>query len=107
MFFSAAALREAQPVQYEPARASWVIFGWFSHLPPRVVALLLIGLPGLAVIVGTAAVVRTWRDDRGLRDDARSALAILRRRFAACFLTTATVLAGAILAAIAVHMITD
>jgi hypothetical protein len=107
VFFAAAVLRGLQPSQYEPARTSLIVFEWFAQVPHAVLALLLIGLLGIVVIVGCATVLRIWRKDQTLRNDARSALAILRRRLDASLLTAATLLAAAILAVIAAHMVTD
>jgi hypothetical protein len=107
LFLAAAVLRGLQPGQYEPAHTSRIIVAWFSQMPLPVVAGLLIGLPGIVALVGCLTVMRSWRKDSGLRQDATAALAILRRQAAPCLLVTATVLAGAILTLVVSHVITD
>ena len=107
VFLAAAVLRGLQPGQYEPAHTSLIIFAWFSQMPLPVVAGFLIGLPGVVALVGCVTVLRSWRKDSGLRQDATAALAILQRQAAPCLLVTATLLAGAILALVVSHVITD
>src|SRR6266566_4453599 len=76
---------------------------WLLVLP----ATLFIGMPGVVVVAGCAALLRSWRQDQALRHDVAMTLAILRRHFAIGLLTAAVLLAGAILAAVAVHVVTD
>ena len=104
----AAALRLAQPREYEPARSSWVIFEWaVAHISHAGAGLLFIGLPGVAVFLGLLALSLVWRRNDVLRQDVGAALGALRRHFAVLFLGTGTVVAGVILAAVVAHLITD
>jgi hypothetical protein len=104
----AAALRLAQPREYEPARSSWVIFEWaVAHISHAGAGLLFIGLPGVAVFLGLLALSLVWRRNDGLRQDLDAALGALRRHFAVLFLGTGTLVAGVILAAVVAHLITD
>ena len=108
VLLAAAALRTFQPRQYEPARTSWIIFEWtMTHISRLGAAILFIGMPGVVVAAGCAALLRDWRKDQALHKDVTIAVAIVRRHFALGLLTAAVVLAGTILAAVAVHMITD
>ena len=117
LLLAAGALRSLQPPQHEPARTSWIIFQWTAaHVSRLGAALLFLGLPGVVAVVGCAALLRIWRVDRSavthnvdqaLRQDAIAALAIFRRRLAVIFLTAATLLAGAVLTFVVVHIITD
>jgi hypothetical protein len=107
VFLAAAVLRGLQPAQYQPAHISRIIWGWFAQMPLPVVAGLLIGLPGVVALVGCVTVLRSWRNDSALRQDAGAALAILQRQAASCLLVTATLLAGAILMLVVSHLITD
>lgn len=105
---AAAALRLLQPRQYEPARTSWVIFEWATtHISRAGAAVLFLGLPGIAVIAGFAMLLLLWRGNETLRQDAIATLASIRRHLAIAILGTGTLLAGAILAAVLVHIITD
>jgi hypothetical protein len=107
LFLAAAVFRGLQPAQYEPAHTSQIIFAWFSQMPLSVVAGMLIVLPGVVALVGCVTVLRSWREDSGLRQDAAAAFAILQRQAVPCFLVTATLLAGAILTLVVSHLITD
>jgi len=108
VFLGAAALRVLQPRQYEPARTSWIIFEWtMTHVSRLAAAVLFIGMPGVVVAAGCAALMRNWCQDQALRHDATMAFAILRRHFAFGLLAAAVLLAGTILAAVAIHVVTD
>jgi hypothetical protein len=108
LLLAAAALRMLQPRQYEPARTSWIIFEWtMTHVSRLVAAVLFIGMPGVVVAAGCAALLRNWRKNQALRNDVTMTVAIVRRHFAFSLLAAAVLLAGTILAAVAVHMVTD
>ena len=108
LLLAAAALRFLQPRQYEPARISWMIFEWATtHISHAGAALLFIGLPGVAVVAGCATLLLHWRGDEGLRQDVTAVVASVRRHLVPAILGTGTLLAGAILAAVLVHIITD
>jgi hypothetical protein len=108
MFLAAAGLRLLQPRQYQPARLSWILFEWTTEHISRVgAAILFIGLPLIVLIVGCATLFRVWREDQTLRNDVMLALTIVRRRLAIALLTTAPLLAAAILLFAVVHVFTD
>ncbi len=108
VLLAAAALRSLQPPQHEPARTSWIISEWTAaHVSRLGAALLFLGMPGIVAVVGCAALLRIWSTDQALRQDALAALATFRRRLAVIFLTAATLLAGAVLTFVVVHIITD
>lgn len=107
IFLAAAALRVLQPREYEPAHTSWIIVDWTAqHVSRGGAAVLFLALPSLAIILGCAMLLRTWRDDEVLRHDSKLALTIIREHMAAGLLTTATLLAGAILVFAVAHIIT-
>jgi len=108
VFLTAAALRLLQPRQFEPAHTSWIIFDWTAaHISRLGAAMLFIGMPGIVVIAGCDALLQTWREDQALRHDAILGLTIFRRHLTIGLLTTATLLAAAIITFAAVHLITD
>jgi hypothetical protein len=108
VFLAAAALRLLQPRQYEPARTSWIIFDWTTtHISPLGAALLFIGLPGLLVLVGAITLLRIWRTDQTLRQDAALTLTIFRRHLAIVLFTAVTLLAAAIFTFAVAHLVTD
>ena len=94
VLLAAAALRQLQPRLYEPSRTSCA-------------GLLFAGLPGLVAVAGCFALLGTWREDETLRSDAKALAGILRRQKLLGLLLGATVIAGAILAFVATHVITD
>ncbi len=108
VFLAAAALRLLQPRQYEPARTSWIIFEWTTtHISRLGAALLFIGLPGLVVLVGVVKLLRIWRTDQTLRQDAALGLTIFRRHLAIGLFMAATLLAAAIFTVAVAHLVTD
>ncbi len=108
LFLGAAALRLLQPPQYEPAHTSWIIFEWTTaHISRLGAGILFIGLPGLVVLTGCAALLSAWANGQNLRQDATAVFVVLRRQRAVAALTTATLLAGAILVFVVAHVIMD
>ena len=107
-FLGGAALRQLQPPQNEPARTISTILAW---VVPRIshadAAVLFLGLPGLAAIAGCVALLMAWRTNEALRQDTIAVLASIRRHLAVVILGAGTLLAGAILAAVVIHIITD
>ena len=108
VFLAAAALRLLQPRQYEPAHTSWPIFDWTTtHVSRLGAAMLFVGMPGIVVLAGCATLLQTWREDQALRHDAILGLTIFRRHLTIGLLTTATLLAAAILTIAVAHIVTD
>ena len=108
VFLVAAALRELQPRQYEPARTSWLIFSWTVEYISRFgAAVLFLGLPCLALTVGCGLLIQKWHRDEVFRQDVLAAFSALRRHTAIAFVTVATALAAAIFLFTVVHIFTD
>ena len=107
LFMTALFLRNIQPPQYEPAQTARRLVDWFSARPLLGLDVCLIALPFTALVIGCATVVRSWRSDPQLRDAALQTLAALRAHLAAVFIVLATLIAGGILAIVALHVITD
>ena len=107
LFMLALFLREIQPPQYEPAQTARRIVDWYSARPHLGLHLFLIALPFAALVIGSATVLRSWRSDAQLRQAALQTLTTVRAHFAALLILLATLLAGAILAIVALHIITD
>ena len=84
--------------------------GWWIGTPPvRFFAwnIFLIAMPLVAFVIGGATVLRHWRNDPDLRQAAREAILVLRAHTASVLIAAATLLAGGILAIVALHLITD
>lgn len=108
LLLAAAALRQLQPRQFEPARTSWAIFEWTTaHISQAGAAWLFLILPAVAVLAGCAGLMLAWRKSDTLRQDMVAALAGLRRNLAVAILGAGTLLAVAVLAAVVAHIITD
>jgi hypothetical protein len=108
VFLGAAALRVLQPRQYEPARTSWIIVEWTTtHISRLGAGILFICLPALVALVGSAILLKTWREDSVLRDDTADAVAICRRQRTIILVTTAILLATVILLFAVSHIVTD
>ena len=108
LFITAAALRLLQPRQYEPAHTSWIIFEWTTtHVSHVGATMLFLAMPAAVVTGGCATLLRIWRQDRALRQDAILGLTIFRRHLAIGLLTTATLLAAAMLTFAVAHLVTD
>jgi hypothetical protein len=107
VFVAAAVLRLLQPREFEPARTSWVIFdSTVKHVPNVGAAALFTGLPGLALLFGGAALLRSYQRDQDLRHDGAAALAIVWRQRVVVLLAAVTLLAAALLAFAVGHMVT-
>ncbi|HLZ92044.1 MAG TPA: hypothetical protein VKQ28_10035 [Candidatus Acidoferrum sp.] len=107
LFMMALFVRNIQPPPYEPAQTARRVVDWFSARPLLGLDVFLIALPFAALVIGCATVVRSWRSDAQLRQAALDTLAAVRAHWAALLIVLATLIAGGILAIVALHMITD
>jgi len=108
MLLTVAALRLLQPRQYQPARPSWLIFEWTTtHISRLGAAILFLGMPGLVVVAGCVTLLRVWREDQTLRQDAVVGLTVVRRHVVIGFLAAATLLGAAILTLAVAHVVVD
>ena len=107
LFMLALFLRDVQPAPYEPAQTARHIVDWFAARPHIGLQLFLIAFPFAAVLIGAAATLRTWRNDSQLRQIAAATVANLRAHASFLLIAVATLLAGAILSIVALHIITD
>jgi hypothetical protein len=107
LFMTALFVRNLQPAQYEPARTAGRLVEWFSARPFLCLDIFLIALPLAVFVVGSITVLRSWSGDTKLRHAALVMLATIREHMATLVIAGATVLAGGILAIVAVHVITD
>ena len=105
-FMSALFARNLQPPQYEPAHTAGRLVAWYAGHPRTGLWLLLIALPLAALLTGCAATWRKWKDDATLRSAARSVLTAIRAHAPTLIVAVATLMAGGILAIVALHMLT-
>ena len=107
LFMTALFVRDIQPTQYEPAHTAQRLVEWFSARPHVGLDLFLIALPFAAFVIGCVTVLRAWRSDAELRQAAMATLGAVRAHLATLLTAGATVMAGGILAIVALHMMTD
>jgi hypothetical protein len=99
--------RNIQPAPYEPAQTARRLVDWFAARPFLALDIFLITLPFAALVIGCLTVLRNWRTDAQLRQAARQTLAAARAHLSALVIAGATLVAGGILAIVALHAITD
>jgi hypothetical protein len=107
LFMGALVVRSLQPQQYEPARTAQQIVMWYAERPHLGLWVLLIAFPLIVLTTGCATLLRSWSGNAELRRATQQTLAAIRTHMATLFVAAATLAAGAILAIVALHMITD
>jgi hypothetical protein len=107
LFMTALFVRNSQPPQYEPAHTALRVVEWYSARPHLGLDIFLVAMPFAAVVLGCATVLHGWRRDAELRQAALATLAAGRAHLATLLTAAATLTAGAILAIVVLHVITD
>lgn len=95
-------LREVQPLM-QTGR----LVDWFSHHVVLGLYVSLIAMPLAAFIVGFAVVLRGWHCDSEFRRAVLEILTAARAHITSLAVAGATLIAGGILAVVAMHMITE
>lgn len=106
LFMTALFVRNLTPMQYEPAHTAQQIVTWYATHPPMGLWILLIALPLTVLATGAVTLVGRWRTDSGLREAARQTVSIVRAHLATVLIAGATLAAGAVLAIVALHLVT-
>ena len=103
LFMSALVVRELQPLQNEPAHTAHQFVMWYGA---RMWTLwvLLIALPLAVLVTGCLTLVRNWRDDMKLPQSLRHAFAAIVADRGMLLVGAMTLMAGGILAIVALHM---
>ncbi len=107
LFMTALFVRNLQPQQFEPAHTAARIVDLYASSTHVGLWLLMIAMPLVVLIAGCVTLARTWHADSALRQAAQQAVAALWAHLAAFFIACATLSAFAILAIVALHLITD
>jgi hypothetical protein len=105
LFLTALVIRSLQPQQYEPARTAQTIVTWYSLRPHVGLWVLLIALPAVALATGSITLVRGWNEDPELRRASYQTFAALRGHSSMLLIALTTLVAGVILAIVAVHVL--
>lgn len=106
LFMAALFVRNIQPQQYEPAHTAQRIVEWYAAQPHLGLWLFLIAFPLVVLLAGCAALRRAWRNDAALRNATRATVAAVRAHTAIALIGAASLLSAAILAIVAVHIVT-
>jgi predicted membrane-bound mannosyltransferase len=107
LFMTALFARNLQPQPAEPAHTAQRIVAWYASQPRVGLWVLLITLPLAVLAIGSVALAREWNGDAELRRAAHEVLATLRAHLATLLIAAATVTAGAVLAIVALHLLSD
>ena len=106
LFMTALALRNLQSLQFEPARSAQHLVMWYAG---RMWTLwvLLFGLPFIALVSGCAELVRNWNRDISLSLTSQKSLTMSRAHLASLFVAATTLIAGAILVIVVLHVLAN
>ena len=107
LFMTALFARSIQPLEFEPAHTAQRIVDWYAARPHLGLWILLIALPLTVVVIGSTTLVREWRRNRELRDATLRAIGFIRSEASSLLIAGATLAAAAILAIVALHVLTD
>jgi hypothetical protein len=106
LFMAALALRNLQPLQYEPAHSAQQLVMWYAGRMWTLWVLLL-GLPFTVLVTGCAVLLHSWNRDIVLPLTARPSLAMVRAHLATLFIAAATLIAGVILVIVVLHVLAN
>ena len=102
LFMIALFLREVQPL----AQTGRLV-EWFSHNVVLGLYVFLIAMPLAAFLIGCVIVLGSWRSDLEFRRATLEIFNTVRAHVASLLIAGVTLMAGGILAIVAIHMITE
>ena len=100
LFMTALFFREVQPLAQ-----TGLLVEWFSHHVVLGLYVFLIAMPLAAFLIGCAMVLRGWRKDVEFRQATLEIFTTVRPHVASLLIAGVTLMAGGILAIVAMHMI--
>ena len=106
LFMTALALRNLEPLQYEPAHSAQQLVLWYAGRMWTLWVLLL-GLPFIVLTSGFAELLHGWNRDIVMPFTARQWLAMVRAHLATLLIAVTTLLAGVILAIVVLHVLAN
>lgn len=106
LFMTALALRNLQPLQYEPAHSAQQLVTWYAG---RMWTLwvLLVGFPFTVLVTGSAALLHRWKRDVVPPLTVRKSVAAICTHSATLFIAVTTLMAGIILAIVGLHLLAN
>jgi hypothetical protein len=107
LFMSALFVQNLQPPPFEPAQTARRVIAWFSVRPLLGLDVFLIALPFAVFVAGLMTVLRRWAGDSEFRDAVREVAGVVRAQMATLLVAGATLMAGSVLAIVALHMMTE
>ena len=107
LFVTALMLRQVLPPDCERARTAERIVTWYAAHPQFALWVLLLLCPFWALVLGGAALLRTWGDNAELRSFAWRALAAIPAHWPAVSIGGATLLSAGVLVMITAHIMRE
>jgi cytochrome b561 len=104
LFVTALVMRQVAPRESRPVRVADRIVRWYAAHPQLALWVLLLFLPLSALILGSAALLRTWGDNPKLRYFTWRALAEIPEHWPALSIGGATLIAFGVLVMITAHL---
>jgi hypothetical protein len=91
----------------QPALRTGLLVEWFSHRFILGLCVFLFLMPLAAFVAGCTLIFRSWRADVEFRIATLKTLATAREHLSSLLIAVATLMAGGILAIVAMHMVTE
>lgn len=107
LFMGSLFARNIVPIQLEPAHTAQRIVDWYASSTRVGLWLLLIAFPLAVLILGLTTLSSQWRRNPDLRDGTGKLMALIRSHAATLLIAGATSVSAAILAIVAIHVLTD
>jgi len=107
LFMAALFVRNIQPLQYEPAHTAEQIVNWYAARLHIGLWGFLMGMPLIVLVTGCGIVFHKWRSEPDLRQAAGQCFAILIAHLETVLIALATLVAGGVLAIVALHLVAD
>jgi hypothetical protein len=106
LFMTALALRNLAPLPNEPARIAQQLVMWYAG---RIWTLwvLLLGLPFVVLVSGSAEMLRSWSRGIVLPLTSRKSLAMVPAHLESLLIAATTLIAGVILAIVVLHVLAN
>ncbi len=104
VFVAALILRRVPPPESQPARAAERIVRWYAAHPQLALWVLLLLFPFSALLVGTAALLRTWSNNPQLQYYTWRALTEIPEHWPAVSIGAATFMAALVLVMMTSHL---
>lgn len=102
LFLGALFLRDVQPLM-----GTGHLVDWFARHVVLGLYVSLIAMPLVALVTGVGVMLRSWRSGGEFRRRAKRMSAVIRGNLASLLIAASTLMAGGILAVVAMHMITE